>query len=114
MTGAVGVVGAYFWRRSGRPGRPVSTLKASPDFKDLLIFWFGPEIFRERRRLNEIDYLRGRSKMWYMSGTKHDEACKGFVPLLQMYDPSEFSTLQLDESTEQNLAKVVLFDQSLC
>lgn len=76
---------------------------------------FGPEIFTERQRLNDIDYLRGRSKMWYMSGTKYDQTAKEFLPLLQMYDPSDFSpeALQVDESVEQNLAKVVLFDQNL-
>ena len=53
--------------------------------------------------------------MWYMSGTKYDQTAKEFLPLLQMYDPSDFSpeALQVDESVEQNLAKVVLFDQNL-
>lgn len=76
---------------------------------------FGPEIFTERQRLNDIDYLRGRSKMWYMSGTKYDQTAKEFLPLLQMYDASDFSpeALEVDESVEQNLAKVVLFDQNL-
>ena len=85
------------WRRLGAPSR------------------FGPEIFTERQRLNDIDYLRGRSKMWYMSGTKYDQTAKEFLPLLQMYDPSDFSpeALQVDESVERNLAKVVLFDQNL-
>ena len=50
-----------------------------------------------------------------MSGTKYDQTAKEFLPLLQMYDPSDFSpeALQVDESVEQNLAKVVLFDQNL-
>eukprot|EP00435_Cladocopium_sp_Y103_P023339 s1289_g5.t1 len=109
LAGVAGAVGVC--SRRGR--QPVSGLKAAPGFRELLTFWFGPEILTQRQRLNDIDYLRGRSKMWYMSGTKYDQTAKEFLPLLQMYDPSDLSTeaLQLDESVEQNLAKVVLFDQ---
>ena len=93
--------------------RTVSNLKAVPGVNELLTFWFGPEILNARQRLNDIDYLRGRQKMWYMSGTKHDETAKTFLPLLQKYDPKASTAVEL-ESDEVNLAKIVLFDQILC
>eukprot|EP00434_Breviolum_minutum_P016843 symbB.v1.2.014859.t2/scaffold1095.1/size138309/7 len=104
LAGVAGVQ-SWPWLR-----RTVSNLKAVPGVNELLTFWFGPEILNARQRLNDIDYLRGRQKMWYMSGTKHDETAKTFLPLLQKYDPKASTAVEL-ESDEVNLAKIVLFDQ---
>ncbi|CAK9084596.1 unnamed protein product [Durusdinium trenchii] len=96
------------WKRS-RVTRP-SAQGVPEDARALLLFWFGPEIFEAPQRMNELEYLRARKKMWYTSGGKYDEASRQFLPMLRQYDASK-DEWQEEGSDQLQLAKVVLFDQ---
>ena len=51
--------------------------------------------------MNELQYLRARTKMWYASGSNYDEvARRDFLPLLQKYDPASLESLDLEGSGE--------------
>ena len=92
--------------------------RAQPNLESVLTFWFGPEVLNERERLSDEAYLRGRTKMWYLSGSKHDETARGFVPLLeqehrawQQKEEAHRSSATSQSENLDNLARVVLFDQ---
>ncbi|CAE8684878.1 unnamed protein product, partial [Polarella glacialis] len=83
----------------------------------MLRFWFGAEMFDSPERLDEVDYLRSRSKVWYRGGEEVDAVARRYLPLLR----SERERLESDKGRLQagsqkderglHLARVVLFDQ---
>ena len=97
--------------------------RAQPGLESVLTFWFGDEVLHARDRMSDEGYLRGRTKMWYLSGSKYDEAARGFLPLLEQQHeehqlrqrdelPEELHPSRVSESEDMaNLARVVLFDQ---
>ncbi|CAE8674766.1 unnamed protein product, partial [Polarella glacialis] len=42
----------------------------------MLRFWFGAEMFDSPERLDEVDYLRSRSKVWYRGGEEVDAVAR--------------------------------------
>ncbi|CAJ1338300.1 unnamed protein product [Effrenium voratum] len=111
---AASAVCAYAVRRVSSRASAETPASREPSLARLLAFWFGDEMLSEPKRLNEVDYLRGRTKMWYSSNPQQDEAARRYVPLLRSeYEALSEAPLQSREEPKQlqNLARVVLFDQ---
>ena len=82
----VALVGLRFYSKlSSLPHRLAhrSRMSAQPNLESVLTFWFGDEVLHARERLSDTGYLRGRTKMWYLSGSRYDEVARVFLPLVK-------------------------------
>eukprot|EP00933_Yihiella_yeosuensis_P048332 TRINITY_DN44443_c0_g1_i1.p1 TRINITY_DN44443_c0_g1~~TRINITY_DN44443_c0_g1_i1.p1 ORF type:complete len:317 (-),score=40.01 TRINITY_DN44443_c0_g1_i1:190-1140(-) len=87
------------------------------EFSSVLEFWFGAEFFDSPTQLDDEQYLRSRTKIWYRGGAMVDAKAKDFLPLLRRecrHIESAGRPLSVDSSevSELNtLARIILFDQ---
>ena len=92
-----------------------SRMHAQPNLESVLTFWFGDEVLHARERLSDTGYLRERTKMWYLSGSRYDEMARGFLPLVKQehrfWQRKELWAKISESENLANLARVVLFDQ---